>query len=77
MVSGNVVLLAQLILAGLIIWATYSDIKGTNEDGKRWKKIMVYAGVFAFAFLMYISLRTFAKEPLDRIFFLMGGQVRY
>ncbi len=65
------------IVALLVVWIAYKDIRQAKKGVKRQKAIIIYTSVFLGALLLYIGLTTFGRDVMDKLFYALGGQVNY
>ena len=76
MITWGTLLILLAAIAGLLAWVIISDIKKTEAE-KRQKKIMIYSSLILCSVVLYISLVTFGQGLMDKLFYMLGGQVRF
>ena len=72
MINSFGMLLMQLAIAGLVVWVAYKDIKAAKPE-KRQKAILIYTSVLVGAILLFVCLKTFGQDSMDKLFYSLGG----
>lgn len=60
------------VIFGYIFWSVYKDIKDADTE-ERGRKYLIYGGILSVCFIVYMALRTYAAEPLAKVYEFLSG----
>ena len=73
MIVEVVITLVMVTISLKVIWIIYKDIKDPKGYNQKRKKALVYTGVVISCLVIGFLLKTFAREEMSDLFYLLGG----